>query len=70
MTTATKNRIVTIDEEGLALCFDEWHKRYAADPDEFDDLTPDSDDGKDCAEYLIDLINELRGNSATVGSTS
>ncbi len=64
MTTIT-NRVLTVYEDTLRACFDEWHKRHAADPDAFDAVTETN--GPDCAEYLIELIDEYGENRATPG---
>ena len=67
MTTAT-NRTITVDEETLALLFGEWHRRFFENPVELSEVQSDHEDdgedcGKDCAAYLIDLVDEHRGNT-------
>lgn len=48
----------------LVLAFDEWAKRYAENPSEFENILDENGNviegyGEKCATYLTELLNEL-----------
>lgn len=52
------------EQQRLAVIFNEWARRYAENPDEFDEVLdadgkPVTDYGDRCAIYLTELENEL-----------
>lgn len=47
-----------IDPDALARAFDEWQRRYRADPSEFDDIVRAQDYGTACATYLLYILAE------------
>ena len=62
MATTKDTQKITL--ERMAIIFNEWAKRYAENPDEFDDIldedgNPSSDYGESCAIYFHQLANEL-----------
>lgn len=49
---------IVITREDVVAAFDEWQRRYEADPEAFNTGDPGKTYGEDCADYLVELIAE------------
>lgn len=55
---------MTTTQQRMAAIFNEWAKRYAENPDEFEDILDDdgnpvTDYGECCARYFDELAKEM-----------
>jgi hypothetical protein len=49
-----------LSKDNLATIFDEWMRRYKADPEAFlKEYSPIGEYGEDCATYFVELVKEL-----------
>lgn len=53
-------------EAELKLLFNEWDRRYRADPESFEGHAPGEDYGEECVKYLGELRADLWPVSAAV----